>query len=306
MRGKRNIISLLEQLKFEKVKGKALAHEKVSELLKVLECEHGNNSNKCECSDKASKPNDKMETMEQKNTFRTTGSKTKEKKASEEEEDLSEEDNGAKNGKLKSGKCTRPDEVDIKRVVKFPHEKLNSRHTQVKAFEKLDLNLLIAGELEIALLDCISQKERMARLGMAKTICYHRLYLEEEDLRNGYEDIMRKVEQGKLDWGNNLAEKLHEHYVFRANVNLRARLDNDSFTEVSRRRTDKSESKASSNDNDKIIYCQEFNKKLCIHNDHHEGRFMNKKVTKWHLCSKCIKSGEKKSHPGVECPKNRS
>ena len=233
-KGNGNMISLLEQLKFEKVKGKALAHEKVSELLRVLECEHDNNLNKCKCSAKASKPNDKMETMEQKNTFRTTGSKTKEeKKASKEEENLSEEDNGAKNGKLKSGKCARPDEVDIKRVVKFPHEKLDSRHTQVKAFEKLDFNLLIAEELEIALLDCISQKERMATLGMAKTICYHRLYLEDKDLRNGYDDIMRKVEQGKLDWGNNLAEKLHEHYVFRANVNLRARLDNVSFTEVS-------------------------------------------------------------------------
>ena len=50
-------------------------------------------------------------------------------------------------------------------------------------------------------------------------ICYHKLYLNDEDLRNGY-DVMKQVEQGNLSWNDDLGSKLHEHYVFRANVNL--------------------------------------------------------------------------------------
>ena len=52
---------------------------------------------------------------------------------------------GKMKGKLVSGRCARPDETDIKVVVKFAHEKLDPRHTQDRSFDKLTFNLLIAG-----------------------------------------------------------------------------------------------------------------------------------------------------------------
>ena len=52
--------------------------------------------------------------------------------------------------RLISGKCTKPDESDIKLVVQYAHEKLDSKHSKDLKFDALDFNLLIAGELEIA------------------------------------------------------------------------------------------------------------------------------------------------------------
>ena len=102
---------------------------------------------------------------------------------------------------------------------------------------------------------------------------------------------MKQEEQGVAEWTTDLITKLHKYYVFIANVNLRKKVENDGFTRIERRRTlnemlDRMSEKA--NEGERLIYCQEFNKKTCLQSDHHEGRFMNRKMTKWHLCSKCL------------------
>ena len=100
-----------------------------------------------------------------------------------------EDDKEKKGKKLVSGKCTKPDESDIKLVVKFAHEKLDAKHVQDRVFNKLPFNLLVAGELEIATIQC--EPEKSTQLQIAKTICYHKQYLKDEDLRGGY-DYIRK------------------------------------------------------------------------------------------------------------------
>ena len=146
--------------------------------------------------------------------------------------------------KLISGKCTKPDESDIQMVVKFAHEKLDSKHVQEKVFDKLSFNLLIAGELEIISMEGISDLERRARTNIAKTLCYHKKYLGDHDLRSGYDDILKQVEQGVLHWSDDLGRKLHEHLDYRANVILRDRLTtekerekDDGFTKVESRKS---------------------------------------------------------------------
>ena len=218
-------------------------------------------------------------------------------------EDSKRESSQGGGRRLKSSKCAKPDETDILKAVRFPHERLDSRHTQLKTFDKLPFNLLIAGELE-TIASNIPEEERWARIDIAKTMCYHKLYLDDEDLRNGYDDIMKQVERGDMDWTSTLVDKMHEHYVFRANVNLRNKLDSEGFTKVERRNNSKTERPAT--ELDRVVYCQEFNKKSCVHPDHHEGRFMNRKVTKWHVCSKCLKTGDKKSHPLMDCNRGSS
>ena len=121
--------------------------------------------------------------------------------------------------KLVSGKCTKPDEADIKKVVHFPHKKLDPRHTNIgdRHFDKLSFHLLVAGELEIAADADTGESEKQARINIAKTICYHWAYLKDEDLRDGYDQLQKSVEQGKNDWNDNLGEKLHEFYDYQAN-----------------------------------------------------------------------------------------
>ena len=78
------------------------------------------------------------------------------------------------NGKLKSGKCARPDETDIKRVVKYAHEKLDVKHIMDRTFDFLSFNLLVAGEIEIATRRQIGKEEKEARLSIIKTLAYHK------------------------------------------------------------------------------------------------------------------------------------
>ena len=67
--------------------------------------------------------------------------------------------------------------------VKYAHEKLDSKHTQHKEFDALEFNLLIAGELELISLESIPEDERDARIEVAKTMCYHKKYFEDGNLR---------------------------------------------------------------------------------------------------------------------------
>ena len=61
----------------------------------------------------------------------------------------------------------------------------------------------------------------MTRIEIAKPLCYHKKYLRDKDLREGYDSILKKVEQGKLNWSNNLSEKLHEYLDYSAKIIVR-------------------------------------------------------------------------------------
>ena len=232
------------------------------------------------------------------------GNKEKECNKGEKGDKEDKVDQEGKNKKLVSGKNAKPEESDIKIAVKFAHEKLDSKHVKNKKFDHLEFNTLIAGELELALLPEITQEERMARIGMARTMCYHNLYLNDKDLRDGYEAILNKVEQGILKWSDDLSLELHNYLDYRANINLRSKVSGqEGFTKVEhkRKQTDKTGS-------DKVMYCLEYNLGSCPQSDHHEGRLGQRKVTKFHICRKCHRDGEFKSHKDTDeaCPKKRS
>ena len=209
--------------------------------------------------------------------------------------------------KLVSGKCTKPDESDIKKVVKYPHEKLDSKHVTNRDFDKLEFNILIAGELELIALHSIGEQEKAARIEVAKVLCYHKKYLDDANLRAGYDSIMKQVEQGVIDWDDSLGEKLHQLLDYRANVILRDKMNNEGFTKVEYKKPTERKSStfsADSGNKEKVFYCLEFNLGTCPQTDHHEGRLGSKKVTKFHICRRCHKDGEFKSHAdGDDCPK---
>ena len=209
-------------------------------------------------------------------------------------------------GKLVSGKCTKPDESDIKLVVKYPHEKLDPKHIQTREFDALDFNFLIAGELELISLGNITEEERSARIEVAKTLCYHKRYLEDKHLREGYDSIMKQVEQGKLKWDDSISQKLHDHLDYRANVIMRKNIEDR--TEIQQKgEQKKTEKKVEQPGKDRVYYCLEFNLGTCEFEDHHEGSVGQRKKTKLHICRKCHREGEVKSHRDVDpgCPNKK-
>ena len=101
----------------------------------------------------------------------------------------------------------------------------------------------MAGELEIIASPDVASKEKEARTLMVKTLCYHKMYLDDGDLRDGYDSILKKVEQGKLTWSPSLAEELHNHLDYQANVYTRNKMAQESFTRVENKRTPAADSK---------------------------------------------------------------
>ena len=211
--------------------------------------------------------------------------------------------------KLTSGRCAKPDESDIKRVVKFAHERLDPRHTKDRNFDKLSLHMLIAGELELAGQNGISPEERNARINIAKTLCYHKNYLSDDILRDGYDQVLKRVERRQQDWNEVLGEHLHELLTYKANIIMREKMQEKDgpFTKVEGKKFSKPVERQQDNNSEKIIFCNDYNIGKCTFQDHHEGRFAGKRCTRFHICKKCyITGGEIKSHRenSEACPKS--
>ena len=214
-----------------------------------------------------------------------------------------------KQKKLVSGKCTKPDESDIKVVVKYAHEKLDVKHVQDWVFDRLPFHLLVAGELEIALLQ--NEPERSAGIQLAKTVCYHKQYLKDEDLRNGYDSILKRVEQGAMTWEDQLGEEPYKHYDYRTNVLLRERLHEGAGKADRADRGDRSievrnkEVIFEDMEKCKPVFCMEFNRGECTQSDLHKGSFSGKRCIKWHICRRCRRFSELCNHleDAPNCPR---
>ena len=165
--------------------------------------------------------------------------------------------------------------------------------------------------MELIANHCTTDIERHRRTEIAKTLCYHRRYLNDTELRDGYEHILKQVEQGKLDWEDELGDKLHEYLDYRANVNMRAKVNaqQDGFVKVEYKKSaNEKKSNADPGGKPQICFCLEYNVGNCPQSDHHEGRLGHKKVNKFHICRKCHREGEFKSHRESDeaCPRKKS
>ena len=115
--------------------------------------------------------------------------------SSDDDDDFKE----VKSKKRKSGILAKPDEADIVKPVRFPHELLDDWHVKGlrgRFFPKLSFPNFCAGELEIINRQGISKEEQQARLGILATICYHHAYLDVSELKNQYDAYYEKSRVG--------------------------------------------------------------------------------------------------------------
>ena len=295
--GKRQLMDSLENM----LRGESSQQEQLIKLLNELK---EMKLQACECEKK-----EKREKM----------------KASKEELQLEDEEKEQEKRKKKvvSGKLAKPDDTDIKQPVKYAHEKLDPRHSKDRVFDKLNFQLLIAGELELATREEASAAEKDAWTRIAKTLCYHKLYLTDEDLRTGYDTTLKKVEQGLQGWNPQLAEELQVLLDYRASVISRERMkemeqkmwDNNKKKKETRDPKDtKEEGKNDVNDGNeetpevKPIFCMDYNRGECSFSKSHTGKWKGKRVTKWHICRICLRNNELLPHPESDssCPAKKA
>ena len=132
---------------------------------------------------------------------------------------------GRKN--LKSGILTNPNESGIKQVVSYAHSKLDPIHVKDRVFRELPFHFLVAGELEIILQDekVTRPVEKVARLNFLRVLCYHKHYLDLEDIKDQYVAILQLIEKGEVAWSDfrRLSDQMHTNLTFRATVKSRER-----------------------------------------------------------------------------------
>ena len=234
-------------------------------------------------------------------------------KVDNEDEADSGEDENSKKKKKKSGILSKPDEVDIIKTVRFPHELLDDRHVKSndKIFSKLSFAQFCAGEIEVIKRQGIEAEERAARLEILATICYHHEYLDISELKQQYGATMQRVERGAAAWSDKLADRLHADLAFRASVNNRQASEktNKTTTPTSTPATKDKKVESKLPTEIKMHFCQDYNKGTCTFSDNHEGKIGNKEVTLFHLCRRCLLSENKfkRLHPetDVNCPSRR-
>ena len=229
--------------------------------------------------------------------------------------DTSPEREKRRGKKLISGLLTKPDEAGILQVVQYAHQKLDPTHVKDRTFKQLSFHFFVAGELELLLQENLGGDERTARLAFLRTLCYHKEYLDEADLKDQYVANLQAIERGEASWGEvaRLNAQLHSNLTFRAAIKSRER-ENATVAKleklVSRDGPAKGEKKGPSKETSapvgKVIYCSEYNRGNCPFQDHHEGVFNKKTVTKWHICRKCLvqEGHPRRSHPegDPQCP----
>ena len=208
---------------------------------------------------------------------------------------------------LKSGRLTKPDEAGIKKVVRYPHEKLNRVHVKSRIFTDLTFHNLVAGELELILDDHTRPDEKVAHLHILEMLAYHKEYVDSEDLKDHYDATMKEIERGTAVWTEypRLVSVLHTNLTFRATVRARERdaVALEKMEKLTEKKAKASQELKSKDSGDKVVYCSDFNKGACPFNEHHEGMFNRKSVTKWHICCKCYlqEGNPKKFHAALDC-----
>ena len=99
------------------------------------------------------------------------------------------------------------DSTDIKKVVTYPHSKLNREFVQAYSFDELPLNIFAAGKIE-TILHTKSDSERIARLRILQMCMYHSQFVDMCEIRDQYDVIMKGMERGELFWVDALWDRL--------------------------------------------------------------------------------------------------
>ena len=154
----------------------------------------------------------------------------------------------------------------------------------------MDLNLFVAGELEIISQSSLKRKEKEARIELLKRLMYLSGSYDSLTIKSLYAAILREIELGHKKWGDDFS------YV---ETNIFARASVKKFTtnpkKIGLRLKEDNVSE------DKVWFCPMYQKNKCLHkNKSHLMVVKGKQRLAQHICGTCwIKDNVKSEHP--EC-----
>jgi hypothetical protein len=215
------------------------------------------------------------------------------KSSSEETVDSSPEKKKKKGKKaIESGMVEKSTSFENVRKVKWANVVAGSESGSKEIpFESVKFAELVFGELEIIDRPKISREQSRTRLYVLKRVAKNVDKLGFDRAKEIYRKTLSKVERGQLGWGE--IEKIRE---------IEADVKFDFMAIGDKKRFDNKEKNLDMPDK---VYCFEYNSGICKEKDHHEGKFRDKVVKKWHMCKVCYtKNKVVKAHKAGDsvCP----
>lgn len=160
-------------------------------------------------------------------------------------------------------------------------------------FQNLDMNLFVAGELEI-ISQCKHSKERNGRIDLLKKLMYLCSSYDFTVARALYAAVLREIELGHKDWGDDF------HYVESAVLARHRQKVRSNFGSSSDQKTKSYHYSSAEDSSEKIWFCALFQRNKCQHKSAHTLVVKGKMRFAKHVCATCWqKDGKQLPHP--EC-----
>jgi hypothetical protein len=196
-----------------------------------------------------------------------------------------------KKSKKKSGISAKSSDK-VKHPQKYPHSQL--RYEFVSAnynYDELNINLFVAGELEIIGDSDVGRTERSGRINLLKKLMYLSTTYHWSVIRSYYAAVLREIELGHKVWSDDFS------YLDTA---MLSKLQQDSKfgKKSSNRSAGKSAHDSSSVEN--VWFCSSYQRNKCQHKASHMLVVKGKMRNAQHICATCWqKDKQKLEHP--EC-----
>ena len=167
------------------------------------------------------------------------------------------------------------------------------------SFDKLDLNLFVAGELEIITASKTKNSEKQGRLDLLKKLMYLSSSYEVSVIRSLYAAVLREVELGHLNWGEEF-QYVESAILAKSKIKTKGYSDSFQFRPKPGYTLPKDAPSSAVYNDENIWYCPKFQSNKCSHKSSHVINVKGKSRFAKHVCATCWLT-DKKELPHAEC-----
>jgi len=198
-----------------------------------------------------------------------------------------------KKTKKKSGISAKSSDTVVNRQ-RYPHAHLRYEFVSSNiSFQRLDMNLFVAGELEI-IGSCKSSHERQGRTEFLKRLMYLSSNYDFSSIKSLFAAVLRDIEIGYKQWSDDFGDV--ENAILHNNTSKSR--GTSSF--VRRDRYDGWQKNAKQTDEEKLWFCSPYQRNKCLHKAAQTITVNGRMRWTQHMCATCWKKDSRKlEHP--EC-----
>ena len=133
-------------------------------------------------------------------------------------------------------------------------------------------------------------------------VLFNSAYYQWQALLKFHSAVLSEIQDGNMKWGDDY-HRLEQQMLMPFSLN-KSKFEKK-FEKPGKSRDITHQSNNYSSSDDRVVYCNEYQRKACTHRESHRGKYFGKTAQLLHICSACWKdSNQKAFHPAasVDCP----